>query len=308
MSEYRTRSLPEGFTMGPAQGQGIIGEVTEALHRFVLDGWTSDAPPPRIEEDLSFVPKDREEVLYVYMYRAAQNTALMNSKQWRAAKVSILGEKNTEQIYYERPPLYLNLFYLIGVHSKFRSDAERLLGWLLLRLHDATHLVYRPRKYILPEGRVVDSTGADWSLDADGDDVIMEKVGLALVDDMTIGDAINFFTISEAPFRPFVTYRAQCAMEGPLVAGTPTVVRHHRATLKPSDDEPPDRPSGRLPAGSGRVQIPKPRMHVGPTGYGHRPIEEPSDSRVPAREADSQNPTPPDEPGDGPDNDQQSED
>lgn len=284
MSEYRQRVLPDGFERGPAQGPNIIGEVTEALHRFVLDGWTSDAPPPRIEEDLSFVPKDREEVIYVYMYRAAQNTALMNAKQWRPAKVTLLGEKNVEKVYYERPPLYLNLFYLIAVHSKFRSDAERLVGWLLMRLYDATHLVYRPRKYALPEGRLVDSTGADWSLEADGDDVIMEKVGLSLVDDLTIGDAINFYTISEAPFRPFLTYRAQCSMEGPLVAGPPTQVRHHRASLKPEQEDPTARPngrSGRVPVGAGR-----PKMHIGPPGFGHRPIpdEEPSSQETHDRE------------------------
>jgi hypothetical protein len=48
--------------------------------------------------------------------------------------------------------------------------------------------------------------------------VIMEKVGLSLTDDLTVGDAINFFTIHEAPYRPFLTYQARCAMEGALIA------------------------------------------------------------------------------------------
>jgi hypothetical protein len=216
------------------------------------------------------------------MYRCAQNMALMNAKQWRPAKVTLLGEKNVEKVYYERPPLYLNLFYLVSVHSKFRSDAERLVGWLLMRLYDASHLVYRPRKYFLPEGRMVDSTGADWNLENDGDDVIMEKVALSLVDDLTIGDAINFYTIAEAPFRPFLTYRAQCSMEGPLVAGPPTQVRHHRATLKPEHDENPDRRNGRL----GRVPLlgGKPKMLIGPPGFGHKPIPEDDPSSTPDRD------------------------
>ncbi|MEQ1565961.1 MAG: Pvc16 family protein [Myxococcota bacterium] len=277
MSDTTTRILPPGFVQGPVQGLNIIGEVTESLHRYLLDGWTFTTPPPRVEEDLSFVPKDREEVLYVYMYRAAQNTSLMNSKQWRPAKVSTnTGSTDGENIFYERAPLYLNLFYMIAIHSKFRSDAERLMGWLLMRLYDATHLVYRPRKYILPDGSLVDSTGAPWKPGVEGgDDLIMEKVSLNLVDDLTIGDAINFFTINEAPYRPYLTYRAQCAMEGSLVSGPPTRVAHHRTRLmqgEPSDSRPNGRISGtNSPSGSSPAQ---PKMHIGPPGFGHRPIED----------------------------------
>ena len=89
MSEQTPRVLPEGFQQGPVQGLNVIGETTEALHRWILDGWKFTTPPPRIEEDLSFVPKDREEVVYIYMYRAAHNTNLQNSKQWRPAKISL---------------------------------------------------------------------------------------------------------------------------------------------------------------------------------------------------------------------------
>lgn len=285
MSDSQTRILPPGFSQGPIQGVNIVGEITEALHRFLLDGWTFPTPPPRIEEDLSFVPKDREEVVYVYMYRAAQEAALMNSKQWRPARVSVFGAKgNLDQVYYERAPLHLNVFYLIAVHSKFRSDAERLMGWVLMRLYDATHLIYRPRKYILPDGKVVDSTGAAWGVDNDGEDVIMEKVSLALVDDLTIGDAINFFTINEAPYRPYLTYRAQCGMEGALISGPPTTVRHHRAEMRVPEGS-GDRPNGRTNtradrSGSGRMNVSsgQPKMHIGPPGFGHRPIEDDNDS------------------------------
>ncbi len=215
-----------GFERGEFQGNNIIGETTEALHRWLIDGWDSDTPPPRVEEDLSFVPKDREEVIYVYMYQVAQNSALMNSKRLRLTKFSLV-EVGTEEgpreaIYYERPPIYLELHYLIAVHAKFRSDAERLMGWVLLRLHEATHLVYRPRRYSLPDGRAVDSTGTNYDPDTMDDKVVMEKVALSLVDDLTVGDAINFFTIHEAPYRPFLTYKARCAMEGALLAGPPT--------------------------------------------------------------------------------------
>ena len=133
----------DGMPAGPMSGVNIIGEVTENLQRFILDGWNLSERPPRIEEDLSFSPKDREEVVYVYMYRLAQNPNLMNQKRWRQAPV-FLGSDPEQggEVYYHRPPILLDLFYLLMVHSKFRSDAERLIGWLLLRLHNATHLIY----------------------------------------------------------------------------------------------------------------------------------------------------------------------
>lgn len=273
------RVLPTGFARGPLQGQNIIGEVTEALHRFLIDGWTSDQPMPRIEEDIAFVPKDREEVVYVYMYRVGQNTSLMNSKRWREAKIAVASDANSaedDEVFYERPPLYLDLHYMISVHAKFRSDAERLLGWVMLRLHEATHLVYRPRRYILPDGREVDSTGATWSPENTGEDVVMEKVALALVDDLTVGDAINFFTIHEAPYRPYITYRARCSMEGSLIAApAPTVVRALPLEQQRNQvaERPGMRPNGRL----GRVDLrPNRRETVfGPPGHDIRPLHKP---------------------------------
>lgn len=269
-----TRELAPGFVRGPLQGRTIIGEVTEALHRFLMDGWSSDEPPPRIEEDLSFVPKDREQVIYMYMFRVGQNTSLLNTKRYRPTRFSITNPETGEhEIYYERPPIYLELSYLLGVHAKFRSDAERLLGWVLLRLHEATHLVYRPRRFTLPDGREVDSMGRPWSLDAEGgDDLIMEKVALALTDDMTIGDAVNFFTIHEAPYRPYLTYKARCAMEGALI-GAPHGTTIRAPALENATEPPPPhaRPGGRL----GRVTTrPTKRVPPGPEGHNIRPIED----------------------------------
>lgn len=274
MSMTPTGLLGEGFTRGQLQGKNIIGDVTEALHRFLMDGWTFDAQPPRLEEDLSFVPKDREEVIYIYMYRCEPNTSLRNAKAWRPAKVTLFSEDKSI-IYYERPPIYLNLYYMIAVHSKFRSDAERLLGWLLLRLNEATHLVYRPRRYLLPDGSEVDSTGAAWSIDNDAEHTIMEKVAMSLVDDLTIGDSVNFFTIHEAPFRPYLTYRAQCAMEGALVAGPPTIVRGPAEADRMAGEPPRERQNGRL----GRMPAqPSTRSRIGPEGHDYRRVADNSQS------------------------------
>jgi hypothetical protein len=274
-----SRLLPQGFNLGPLQGRNVIGEVTEGLHKFLIDGWSTNTPPPRIEEDLSFIPKDREEVLYVYMYRVAENTALQNSKRLREARVSVPGAGGGDPAaFYERPPLYLDLHYMIAVHSKFRSDAERLLGWLLLRLHEATHLLYRPRRFVLPDGREVDSMGRPWRVDATGGaDLIMEKVSLSLIDDMTVGDAINFFTIHEAPYRPYLTYRARCAMEGALISAPGGTTVRSQPLERHNETQPgAERANGRL----GRVDTKRPARKVpyGPEGRDLRPIEDNTES------------------------------
>ena len=55
---------------GATMGQNVIGEVTESIHKFLIDNYDLTEQVPRFEEDLSFVPKDREEVVYIYMQRA----------------------------------------------------------------------------------------------------------------------------------------------------------------------------------------------------------------------------------------------
>ena len=262
---------------GIMSGQNIIGEVTESIHKFLIDNYDLTERVPRFEEDLSFVPKDREEVIYIYMYRAAQNPNLRNAKRYRQAPVFVKGKgENPDEVYYHRPPLMMDLFYLIGVHSKFRSDAERLLGWVMLALNEATHLLYRPRKFHLPDGRLVDSIGRNYDLEADpsDDDLYMEKVSLALCDDLTVGDAINFFSIQEAPYRPFLTYRARVAMDGPLVSGDGgTTIRIPRLGRREASDESSTTTSrsGRMLAGkTGSLD----RMAPGPEPKNLRKISE----------------------------------
>jgi hypothetical protein len=204
------------------------------------------------------------------MYRVAQNTALNNSKRFKEARVnpSTKDSGENDEAYYERPPLYLDLHYMIAVHSKFRSDAERLMGWLMLRLHEATHLVYRPRRYTLPNGRQIDSKGRDWNPQTFDEEVIMEKVSLALVDDLTVGDAINLFTLHEAPYRPFLTYRARVALDGPLYkssGGSQIKLPRLERTSPPSNASgAASSPNGRVRAGQA---VPNIKTPPGPKPY-----------------------------------------
>jgi len=260
----------------------VIGEVTESIHKHLLDRYDLGENPPRIEEDLKFVPKDREEVIYLYMYRATPNLNLNRAKNLRQAPIEVDGEQ-----FYHRAPVLMDLHYLICVHAKFRSDAERLLGWVLLTMHEAGRLLYRPRRFLLPDGRPVDSIGRDWdptNLDGDGHSLQVEKVSAAIVEDLSLGDAINLFTLHEAPYRPFLTYRARVALDGPLTsAGDGTVV----SLGKPGSlgmVGPPPAERGATTRKSGRISgssPPPPRRPPGPAPHNLKrmPSQEPeSDS------------------------------
>ena len=257
-------------------GRNVIGEVTESIQKFIMDGWThynGDESPPRIEEDLKYEPMDRnEKVIFVYMYRLANNPNLQNQKRWRQAPVFMKDDPaETGNVYYHRPPLMVDLFYLIMVHGKFRSEAERLLGWLMLLLNEATHLIYRPRKFILPTGTPIDSLGRPYNPDVsmDEDDLVIEKVSLSLVDDLTVGDVVNLFSLHEAKYRPFLTYRARIALDGPLVhAPTGTIINMPRLGEMPkaSTGNSQSRANGRPTRGS-PVKRPTPKHMKGSKNF-----------------------------------------
>jgi hypothetical protein len=89
----------------------------------------------------------------------------------------------------------------------------------------------------------------------------MEKVSLALVDDLTVGDAINFFSLHEAPYRPFLTYRARVALDGSLAASAGgTTVRMER--LEPISDR---AVADRAAASAANGQSPNGRIRTGRT-------------------------------------------
>lgn len=257
-----------GAVGGTHSSYETIGEVTEAIHALLKESYNLSDQVPRVEEDLQFVPKDREEVLYIYMYRVCQNPNLKNQRRLREAPISVPGQG----VFYQRPPLILDVFYLIAGHAKFRSDAERLLGWTLLTMNDATRILYRPRRFILPDGQPVDSKGREWNADAncDEDGLLVEKVSLALVDDLTVGDAVNIFTMNEAPYRPYLTYRARLALIGPLTsAGEGTIIAVGDVDHVTDSDQIPGRSARTQSASEERVVVPK-----------HDPVRKPPASSV----------------------------
>ncbi|MBM74964.1 MAG: hypothetical protein CMK59_06165 [Proteobacteria bacterium] len=269
--------------VGEMSGRNVIGEVTESLQAFIKGSWeryTGEERPPTISEDLTYESMDRnEQVVFVYMYRLAANTNLQNQKRWRQAPIYLQGSSEEEGAYLHRPPVLIDLFYLVTAHAKFRSEAERLLGWLMLALNEATHLIYRPRKFLLPNGQSIDSLGRpyDPNVPLDEDNLVVEKISLALTDDLTVGDAVNFFSLHEAPYRPFLTYRARLALDGPLIHSSKgTTVRLGRLQQNDSSQRSQSqqnvRPNGR-PVRVGRASQ-KSRPIIGPEPHSISKLEE----------------------------------
>lgn len=261
----------DSTTTGFMSGRDIIGEVTEAVKKYIKDGWT-DERNLTIEEQLDKTSMGKtDQFAFVYMYRLAHNTNLQNRKRFRRAPVFLNDDSNSTNVYLHRPPIMVDLFYLITAHAQFPSETAKLLGWLLLRLNEATHLIYRPRKFVLPDGREIDSLGRSYdpNVDLTEDNLVVEKVSLALVDDLTVGDAINLFSLHEAPYRPFLTYRARIAIDGPLVhAPSGTRVAMDRAQQTSSKQpQTRTRPNGR-PIRQEPTSVE--RAHIGPEKHHFR--------------------------------------
>ena len=93
----------------------------------------------------------------------------------------------------------------------------------------------------------------------------MERA-LALVDDLTVGDAINLFTLHEAPYRPFLTYRARVALDGPLYksSGGSAIRVPRLERTSPPQDGTGDAPNGRIRGGRG---VPPIKAPPGPRPY-----------------------------------------
>jgi hypothetical protein len=234
-----------GAVGGAHSSYETIGEVTEAIHELLKESYNLSDQVPRIEEDLSFVPKDREEVLYIYMYRVCQNPNLKNQRRLREAPISV----PDQGVFYQRTAMILDVFYLIAGHAKFRSDAERLLGWTLLTMNDATRILYRPRRFVLPDTQAVDSKGRPWDPDAtcDEDGLLVEKVSLALVDDLTVGDVEPVSSGKEAAEKAGVPAK-------PAPGRTVFVPKHDPVRKPPAQSaSQSERPSGRISGGASPI-------------------------------------------------------
>ena len=103
-------------------GRNVIGEVTESIQKFIMDGWThynGDESPPRIEEDLKYEPMDRnEKVIFVYMYRLANNPNLQNQKRWRQAPVFMKDDRIKHNVIVQVFDNFLSVLELLCIFAQ----------------------------------------------------------------------------------------------------------------------------------------------------------------------------------------------
>ena len=116
----------DSTTSGLMSGRDIIGEVTEAVKKYVKDGWT-DERNLTIEEQLDKTSMGKaDQFAFVYMYRLAHNPNLQNRKRFRRAPVFLNDGEDTSNVYLHRPPIMVDLFYLITAHAQFPSETAKL--------------------------------------------------------------------------------------------------------------------------------------------------------------------------------------
>ena len=56
-------------------------------------------------------------VVYVYMYRLAANPNLQNQKRLRQAPVYLKNGESEGNVYHHRPPVLIDLFYMLAVYA-----------------------------------------------------------------------------------------------------------------------------------------------------------------------------------------------
>ena len=95
---------------------------------------------------------------------------------------------------------------------------------------------------------------------------------------MTVSDAIQFFQLHDAPYRPYLTYRARIGLDGPLYKSAGgTTVRMPKMAQAPRPESPEENqasPTGRMrpaPIAS------HPRMAPGPKPFKVKKTESETD-------------------------------
>jgi hypothetical protein len=114
------------------------------------------------------------------------------------------------------------------VESQQTDLANALMGAVMNGFHQETTLLYRPVTYEI-KGKYYDSTGRPITID--GDKIVpskepgqpgafpkvrMERISVALVDDLAFGDACLLLKGFERKVRPYLTFRVFAKIDQPL--------------------------------------------------------------------------------------------
>ena len=187
-----------------------------------------------IHKDLDTAPKDDEEAtVYCSLYRIDDMDDI-NMPGW-PVKPEVLGTSGPQppdlrrQELLQLPPRFFYLYFILFVESPDADVSNALMGAIMNGFHQETTLFYRPVPFEL-NGRVFDSQGR--SLTSDGykyisdpteepdeganDELLMERISVALVDDLALGDACLLLKGFDRKVRPYLSYRVFSKIDQPL--------------------------------------------------------------------------------------------
>jgi hypothetical protein len=184
-----------------------------------------------IHKDMDQAPKDDEEAtVYCSLYRI-DDMDDFGMPAW-PVKPYAPGPNPADmkrQDFVQLPPRFFYLYFILFCESQDPDLGSAILGALLNGFHQESVLMYRPVPYEI-NGKVYDSRGrplkqegSKYSADALAelplnapDKVQMERISLALVDDLAFGDACLLLKGFERKVRPYLTYRVFAKIDQPL--------------------------------------------------------------------------------------------
>jgi len=184
-----------------------------------------------IHKDLDTQPKDDEEAtIYVALYRVDDMDEL-NLPAW-AVKPLTRGPAPPDPVRQDLlqiPPRFFYLYFILFVESSEPDLSHTILGALMNGFHQEPTLLYRPIPYEL-NGKIYDSRGRPMTPDGleyvrdpaalatpgANPKVAMERVSIALVDDLAFGDACLLLKGFDRKVRPYLCYRAFAKIDQPL--------------------------------------------------------------------------------------------
>jgi hypothetical protein len=184
-----------------------------------------------IHKDLDTEPKDDEEAtVYCALYRIA-DVEDFRSVGWADAPVHPapgVPDPDT-QVSQQLPPRWFYLYFVIFTESDDSDLSNVIMGAVLNGFHQQTTLLYRPLPYEI-DGKAYDSTGrplvsagirlerqpAAGPMPNSPEQVAMERISVALVDDLAFGDACLLLKGFERKVRPYLCYRVFAKIDQPL--------------------------------------------------------------------------------------------
>jgi hypothetical protein len=175
-----------------------------------------------IHKDLDTQPKDDEEAtVFCALYRIDDmddfNFPAFAFKPYKPGPVAPDPERAT---FVQIPARFFYLYFIVFVESSDTDLSNALMGAVMNGFHQEPTLLFRPVTYEI-DGRHYDSLGRPLLIDGHKitidpsatpqkgafEKLRMERISVALVDDLAFGDACLLLKGFDRKVRPYLTYR-----------------------------------------------------------------------------------------------------